>query len=524
MMSMRQKILTSSFWGLFVIFFLGFAQNIQSSPTFDEQYGFKNLVVAILSSPPEPIHATQVEKELVSQIQKRMRFNYQAEPSSELKRNLEAISGPAVSGNLSERFEIYRPSLQAMKDKKIDAAILAELTRREEFFDLTLTLVSIEPGEVMAQAVQKIELPFSQERFAQKTAQAFGELVSNIPFDGSVLKRDGYLVILDGGKGVFAPGMRLPTYTLEKEEGKLGFNETGQILVQKVEDNISFGKVLVEKKPLEVLSGNKIRLSDKLATNDVPELIQSVNDANRDPAAEVIADFEVSKGQIGKLALNFGTDLVEFKNVSILGDVETSNLFFPGVQLEGELWFTNRWFMDSTLGLGFGNYSNTVGQPANRQSSSLSSFRLQFGYRINILAPERGPVVYAKLGYGKQAYSLGTVQPIRFNSITYGGMLLTGGIRVPASDTLNLGAEINTLIFPSIAETPFVSGLDPSQINSWDLAFKAAYSLNSNLDLEGRLVLRNSGADFAGDGDRPDPITKATQSSKILQVGISYYF
>jgi len=502
--------------------FLG--QIAPASPILDTQYGFRNFVVAVLSSPPEPIHASQVEKELLSQMEKQMRFSYQAAPSNELKRNLEAISGPSVSGNLSERFEIYRPTLQSMKEKKVDAAVLAELVRHEEFFDLTLTLVSVEPGEVVAQAVQKIELPFSQENFTQKTARAFQELTTNIPFDGSVLKRDGYWVVLDGGKGTFAPGMRLPTYTLEKEEGKLQFNETGQILVQKVEDHISFGKVLVEKKPLEVLSGNKLRIADKLATNDVPELIQSVNDANRNPASEIVADFEVSKGQIGRVALNLGTDLVEFKNVGAAGDVQSANLFFPGVQLEGELWFTNRWYMDSTLGMAYGSYANTLGDPSSRESSKLSSFRLQFGYRMNILAPERGPVIYAKVGYGKQSYDLGLTEPVRFTSITYGGMLLTGGIRVPYGDSLNLGAEINTLIFPSIAETPLVSGTDPSQINSWDLVFKTAYSLNSNMDIEGRLVFRNSGADFAGDTDRPDPITQATQSSKILQLGVSYYF
>lgn len=521
MLAMRQNHLTLILAGLFV---LSFSQKVGASPTLDQQYGFKNIVVAVLSSPPEPIHSAQVENELITQIQKRMRFNYQAPPSVELKKSLQAVSGPSVAGNLTERFEIYRPSLQAMKDKNTDAAILVELSRREEVFDLTLTLVSVEPGEVMAQAVQKIEPPYSQEKFTQKTAQAFTELMRNIPFDGTVLKRDGYLVVLDGGKGTFSPGMRLPTYTVEKEEGKLTFNETGQILVQKVEEDLSFGKVLVERKPLEVLSGNKLRLADKLATNDVPELMQSVTDQNREPASELVADFEVSKGEIGRIAVNFGTDLVEFKNLATSGSVDSANVFFPGAQIEGELWFTSRWYIDSSLGLSFGRYGNSLNQPTLRETSSLSSFRLQFGYRMNILAPEKGPVIYAKLGYGKQAYNLGTTEPLRFTSITYGGMLLTGGIRIPSGENLNLGAEINTLIFPSIAEAPFSSGSDPSQINCWDLVFKTSYSLNSRVDLDGRLIFRNSGSDFSGATDRPDPINQATQSSKILQLGVSYYF
>lgn len=81
---------------------------------------------------------------------------------------------------------------------------------------------------------------------------------------------------------------------------------------------------------------------------------------------------------------------------------------------------------------------------------------------MNILAPERGPVVYAKLGYGKQSYNLGTAEPIRFSSITYGGMLLSGGVRIPYDDALNLGAEINTLIFPLLLKLRFLQ--DPIKV------------------------------------------------------------
>jgi len=252
--------------------------------------------------------------------------------------------------------------------------------------------------------------------------------------------------------------------------------------------------------------------------------MKEVTDANREPASELVSDFEVSKGEVGRLAVNLGTDLVEFRNRATDGNQFYSNVFFPGAQLEGELWFTSRWYMDTTLGFSAAQFPNTAAQPNDAQSSSLSTFRLQFGYRMNILAPERGPVIYAKLGYGKFGYSLGTTQPVLFTSVVYGGMLLTGGIKVPFDDQWNLTGEINTLIFPSMAETPSKSGTETSNINAWDFALKGTYSLSDSLDLEGRLIFRNASAEFAGDSDRPDPIAQATQSSKILQVGVSYYF
>lgn len=516
---MRQTFTFSLFVGLFVPFLA-----LKASPTYDQQYGFKNVVVTVLSQNIEPVHSTQVELELTEQVQKRPRFQYQEKVSLDLKQKIQALIGSENPVNLTENFEVLKPTLQTLKNQGIDAAILAEVIRREGHFDLALALVAVDPGEVMAQAVQKIEPPFSESQFRQKTEAAFLEMIRNIPFDGSVLKRDGYLVVLDGGTGIFSPGMRLPTFTVEKVDGKLIFNETGQILVQKAEESISFGKILVENKPLEVLTGNKIRLGERLSSQEIPELMQSLTDAGRTPASQITSDFEVSKGEIGKVALNFGMDMVEFANKVNQEVVDNSSVFFPGAQIEGELWFTNRWYMESSMGLSMGNYANTVGEPNTVQSSSLSSFRLQFGYRMNVLAPERGPVVYTKLGYGKQAYDLGIQEPIKFTSVVYGGILLTGGVRFPVEENINVGAEINTLVFASMAETPVSSGSEKMNVNAWDFALKGSYSWSSQLDVEGRVIFRNSGAEFGGDSDRPDPISQFTQSSKVIQLGLSYYF
>jgi|LakMenEpi03Aug12_release.lakeMendotaPanAssembly.Ray.scaffolds.fasta_scaffold30482_5 hypothetical protein len=496
----------------FFAFCLGFLFSTLSSasPLLDQQYSFRNFAVGVTSNPSEPIHSSQVENEIISQLQKLNRFEYREKASAQFKKSLQA--GPVLS------------ALPDLKKEGVDAAIVAELTRKEDYFDLSVSLFAVEPSEMLSQSVKKISVPFSLDNFSRITAQAFAEVTKSIPFDGSILKRDGYLVILDGGVGTFSPGMRLPTFTVEKNDGKLAFDETGVILIQKAEENISFGKILVEKKPLEVVGGNKIKLNQKLVSNDLPELMKEVSDANREPASEIVSDFEVSKGEVGRLALNVGTDLVEFRNFSTTGSEFYSNVFFPGAQLEGELWFTNRWFMDATLGMSMGKFANTANVPSDSQGSSLSNFRLQFGYRMNILSPERGPVVYAKLGYGKHSYSLGTTQPILFTSVAYGGMLLTGGVKFPFEEKWNFGTEINTLIFPMMAETPLSSGAKKANVTAWDFALRGSYSWNSDFDIEGRLIFRNASAEFSGDADRPDPISRATQSSKILQLGVSYYF
>lgn len=503
-----------------IILFAGLALSLWggesfSSPLLDQQYGFHRVAVAVLSSPEEPIHAAQVEKEILQQLKQRMRFEYQQTASADLKKSLESVSGPALT----------TATVENLKGKNVDAALLAELIRNDQGLDLNFTLMAVEPGEVIGQSNQKVDMPLSQDRIAQKTLLAFNELVKNIPFDGSILKREGYLVILDGGSGVFAPGMRLPTYTVEKEgEGPLKLNETGHVLIQRADENLSFAKILVENKPLEVMAGNKVRTAEKLASQQIPELMQEVNDANRDLASELVSDFEVNKGEVGRTAFSMGMEMVQFRNLSVLGDEDTASVFFPSALLEGELWFTSRWFMETSWGFGLGRSANASGQLNQSQGASLSTFRLQFGYRMNVLAPERGPVVYAKLGYGRQSYSLGKIEPVRFSSIAFGGMLLSGGIRVPIDDKWNAGAEINTLIFPSVGEQPYSSGAQKSNITAWDLILKSTYSATANVDFDARLIFRNSGAEFSGDTPRPDPISQSSQNSRILQVGASYYF
>jgi long-subunit fatty acid transport protein len=75
-----------------------------------------------------------------------------------------------------------------------------------------------------------------------------------------------------------------------------------------------------------------------------------------------------------------------------------------------------------------------------------------------------------------------------------------------------------------MAETPLSSGAKKANVTAWDFALRGSYSWNSDFDIEGRLIFRNASAEFSGDADRPDPISRATQSSKILQLGVSYYF
>ena len=102
---------------------------------------------------------------------------------------------------------------------------------------------------------------------------------------------------------MFRPGTQVSVFTMENKNGKVLLEETGLIGITQVEENLTFGKVMVEKRPYEVARGNKLQFSDS-----PPMEVASLLDAaeGREPASLWGNEFEVSKGKLGVVNLDLG--------------------------------------------------------------------------------------------------------------------------------------------------------------------------------------------------------------------------
>lgn len=499
-----------------------------SSPL-DDQYSYKGFVVGIINSKSQPVFSEQVESELVSLLQANPRFEF-------LEKNQEAFK----AGLKKMSFKAFRPE-NLDKLKELDslfkeqyvngtrAVILGEVISKDESdYEVALSLVVTATSEIIATESASVVNPKVLESFSGAAREAMGELVKKIPFDASIVRRDGYLVVLDRGARVFRPGTQVSVFTTEMRDGKLVLEETGLIGITQAEENLTFGKVMVEKRPHEVARGNKVQFSDS-PPMEVAHLLDASE--RREPASLWGNEFEVTKGKLGIVSLDLGPTLVNFTNTKTSGAEQSANRFSVTGAFSGELWLTSKYYLN--LGFNYGSASLVNSNVANAQpvGLSISSFRALVGYRLNLFAPSSGPIIYFRAGYGTQNFSIAEeTEPMIFVSTSYSGPMISGGVGVPLNDKLGLGLDISSLVLTTVAENPIKNGTNHSNVAAWTIQFRGNYNLQKDLDIVGKLYFQRFGSDFSSavvgssSSASSTSVASTSQSTKGLMLGLTYYY
>ncbi len=509
-----------------LFFILSYSWILLASAPLDDQYSYKGFVVGVVNAKKQPVFAEQVESELVSLLQANPRFDFSEKNQETFRAGLKNLNVTSSYPPTTEKLKIYDGLFKDQYVNGTRAVVLAEVLKKAEAdYEIALTLVITATGDMIASEAVSVTNPKMLESFAIATREAMSELVKKIPFDASIVKRDGYLVVLDRGARVFRSGTQVSVFTTEYRDGKLMLEETGLIGITQVEENLTFGKVMVEKRPYEVARGNKVQFSDG-PLMEVVELLDASE--NREPASLWGNEFEVTKGKLGIVNLDLGPSLINLANTKTIGSEQRlTKLMFVG-NFNGELWLTSKYY----LNLGF-NYGSTSISNSNVEGSKLvgmavSAFKILLGYRLNIFAPNSGPIVYLRGGYGTQNFSIASeTEPLIFTSTLYSGPMISGGVSVPLNDKLGLGIDINSLIFPSVSEAPIKHGTSSSNIAAWMLQVKGTYNLQRDLDVVGKLVFQRFGSDFSGADTLSDPanaLSSSSQSSQGLMLGVTYYY
>lgn len=498
-----------------------------ASPQLDTDYGYRTISAVVTNVEKESVYGEHVENELVSFFRTNPRFEYSDPGYLILRERVRPTRAPQNEIDENKSFtmlEPLKPTLKTLSQMGVGAAVLAEVIKDGDGkYRIMMELATTKDGEsafVTSKPVEGVSL----DSFSLATKEALKEMMEWLPFDAAVIRRDGYLVVLDRGLPYFQKGQTLSAYTIEKKDGQIQFVESGVIGFTQVEENIAFGKILVERRPLEVTVGNKIRLDNKPAMKISPSL-WSVSD--RDIASSTRGDsFEVSKGRFGTVGAGLGASLVGFTTKGSTGPEQNMKGFYPNGSLNGELWLTSRVTVGLNLNYGMGGKKDVTSSTGANTSigTSISGFRLLAGYRLNLLAPEPGPILHLRAGYGKQSYTFDSTRDLTFSSMTYAGILVSGGATFPVTERYGLGFDIESLIFPGVQEEPFTSGADVANISAWDFVFRGYYRWDKDIDFEGKLFFARNGATFSGARTRTLPYTESSQTTTGVQFGVSYYF
>jgi hypothetical protein len=477
----------------------------------------KTFNVGVINPVEEPIYAEHVDNEMLSLIRGQSRVEFNETAYINLRNKLQQTKLNKIGDPNPKTLQQITPLVQEQYGQGIRALILAEIitpTNSDDSYKISFMLFATKNAELLHETKIVVDNRYSLDSFSASTRMGINQMLQQIPFDGSVISREGYRVVVDRGKPYLKPGLQLPVYTIQLDNNTKVLEETGTIILTKVEENVSFGRVILEKKPLEVTVGNKLRLGGK-----IPEQW-------RLPGEEDMVDRSVKpQKRYGFVDLQLAGILMNLSNSTSTGSgLTTQNIFYPGGLFRGEVWITNAIFMEFGVNFATGSLQVPSGTGDLNLNSTLYDLRAQLGYRI-FFSNEYGTAVHFRIGYGKQMFNIDvSPDPLLYTSNATSGLLISAGSKFPVSDRIGFGFDMSTLLFPSLTETPFLSGDTYSDLISWDMSLKAYYLFTPSLEISMRGIFQSLSCNFAGAGTRTIPLTNMNQNSKALMVGMTYYF
>ena len=370
-----------------ILFALTLPLPLWASSALDEQYSFRRMAIAVLNAEKEPLFSESVENALVQTIQRSSRFELVDAGYVQLKDQLKKGKEIPVLGDKDRKEEDLKtvsPFLSGVAPLGVQSVVFAQLLSSSEplSYRLRLSLYVAKAPEKVSQLEVPVADPSSLQSFAAAARSGFDELVKAIPFAASVLSREGYRVILDRGSPYFHRGMQVSLYTMDRVGDDFLFQETGMVMISRAEANLAFGRIMAEKKPLEIATGNKIRtaLGQQLVDGAIREKGWDGN-----PSGAVAAESSSGPKNLGTLELNFGASWVTWANSGAgASGLNSKDGMYQGGSLLAELWLTSRWFLDLGFGFSSATLASGGGAGSPELNSSATNLQGQIGYRLSL--------------------------------------------------------------------------------------------------------------------------------------------
>jgi hypothetical protein len=421
-----------------------------------------------------------------------------------------------------------------------DALIMAEARKDPKQLRLKLYLFSTKSGELIAEETSHP----SQETTAvilQNISSMYSSLKAKVPYDAIVLSRTDNRVTLNAGsKDGVRPGSDLNAVKIisAKKHPKRNFivqtNKSilGQVRVVKADDHISFADVVSEVEAGVIDKGAKITGVRRVdygetqwtRTHTPPQQLLSKDNQTvfGKDSREWVTKTPPTFGKVGAdLSLaRFDNNL----NLTDGGNLNSQILFYPRVSINGEIWLTPKFYSEASFSQGVGDASNPVGPP-DTISSSLTQYRLAFGYNFMLRDEFFGPKFTIDIGLSNYRMYMDTVTQLGFTTLEYRSMPIGLGGYVPIDDSGNwaISGKAYFHLFPSLRESPFSSGANPNNsINQF--LFNVEHKLSSRLRLKMGLEFLVLSTGFSGQGERTPPASNLSHRFTFFTTGIDYLF
>lgn len=497
----------------------------------DTQYGFRTVGVAVLKTSSNPIFASQVQRSIEAEVAALPRFELRGDLSESLiaeTQSIESLEGFAAVG--------WVKPLNVLSTNATQAGVFANIAPGLEGRPVLQLALVASDGTVIHRSESAIDDPKSVPSFVGTSRRMVREMASALPFDATVLSRDGYRLVIDHGLPELYSGLKLAAFTIEKQNGRLALVETGRIQVSRSESRIAFAQVLVEKKPLQISAGNKVRFEPLKETDSFVSLLPTPKrglsslggefveseDASDESFTQSAASFSrLTHGRYGSLNVDFVGALVTWNRTGVSSSqVGSDSSFYPGVELGGELWITRNWLVEAGFQLALSGLNAPAGSGASSLNSQLNQMQLLGGYRFRLVNAEMTPMLTLKAGLSRTQYKVDTATaPLAAMAGTYSGFMMGADLSVPLSDKFGMALTTGFLALPSYTQTPAIS---TESVSGWQFGISSYYFWTQTLQLEAALSFQAHSVDFTTTA--ANSTSSASQNQRRFSLGAKYFF
>lgn len=423
-----------------------------------------------------------------------------------------------------------------------DGLFMAEARKDPEKLSLRLYLFSTRSGELIAEesSASKSDQTAS---VIDELGQMFQRIKVKIPYDALVISRtDNRITFNAGSKDGVRAGADLNAVVITSAEKhpKRNFiiesrkSILGQVRVVKADDHLSFADITNEIEPgvigkdVKITGLRSVDYGDTPWTQTLTPPEQLLSENNKSVFGTNSREWVThSPPTFGKVGADFSLGRFD-NNLSLTdsgGSLDTQVLFYPRININGELWFTPKFYASATFSQGLGEAENPLSEGADNLSSSLTQYRLSFGYNFMLQNDFFGPKLTIDVGINNYRMYMDTVSNLGFTTVEYRSLPIGLGGYVPLDPKGEwaLRGKAYFHLFPSLRESPYSSGGGPnSTINQFliEVEKKMSARLRLKMGLEFLLLSTN----FDGPGQRTPAASNISHRFTFFNTGIDYLF
>lgn len=424
---------------------------------------------------------------------------------------------------------------QALKTSGADSVLAIQLTKGARGINGTITLYTGPEALPLLQETLTDYKGFDVAEVNNEFSKLFAKLKLKMPYKGMILSRRGQEVTLNLGSSYgLKSGMSVTVVQIVKlnRHPKLNFmvsNEKevlGRIHLTKVDQNLSFGTITMEREVGVVAVGGKV-IPEEFVKYTTPTVT-----ADGKILPNNLAFGELPKEwtpetppQFGKVSLLAGISSYE-QNSDIVGgnSITAKNGFAPNIAVRGELWIDSNWFVGFGLRQSVFPVSNDLvtSQPS-RLNMSLEQYSVIGGYNFLLSNDFFGPKMQVSAGFVSTKFNADNSTPTALTTMQYGGVLVGLAGQFPLSEQipLDLGAKFDLWLNPSMSENNS-SGSSSNTINSF--GFFLDYRMKPRLNIKTELSFEYFKSDFSGTPTRLNPSSGISHKLTTVLCGVEYLF